>query len=566
MRLSRYLISTSREAPKEAECISHQLMLRAGLIRRFAAGIYSYLPLGYRVLTKVISVIREEMNRAGAHEMLFPFVQPAELWRKSGRWRTYGEELAHFKDRKGGEFILGPTHEEMITQLMKQELDSYRRLPITFYQIQAKFRDERRPRGGVIRAREFLMKDAYSFCRNKEELRANYEKLKGAYERIFSRFSLKYKLVEADTGPIGGEKSEEFIALADSGEDILALCKKCGCAAKVEKAEYALGKREKEELKEIREVYTPNVRSVQELSKFLNCDAGRILKTIFYQTEEGIVAALIRGNHQINEEKLQRALKVRTLELAGDELIKEKTGVEVGYVGPLGLDKCKLIADNNVMRGKNFVAGANRVNMHLLNVNPIRDFQPMMIEDIRFPIQGDRCARCNGGIVLSRGIEIGHLFQLGERYSRDFEATFLDERGRKRYFVMGCYGIGVSRLPAVIVEQSYDEKGIVWPKEIAPFDAVVIPAIERAFKLSERLYLSLKDAGIEILLDDRDLSAGVKFADSDLVGIPFKVIIGNTFLREGKVEIKDRRGGRIRKVKEEDAPRILRELFQDDRS
>ena len=563
MRLSQYLISTSKEAPKEAECLSHQLMIRAGLIRRFASGIYSYLPLGYRVLSKISSIIREEMNRAGTYEMLLPLVQPAELWRKSGRWNTYGEELLRFKDRRKGEFVLGPTHEEIITQLVKQEVDSYKKLPLTLYQIQIKFRDERRPRGGVIRAREFLMKDAYSFCRDKEELSSVYEEIRKAYERIFSRLNLNYKLVEADTGPIGGERSEEFIALADSGEDKIALCEGCGYVAKMEKAEYALREKEEGELKEVEEVHTPDIRSVEELSQFLGCDARNILKTLFYQTDEGIIAALIRGDHQINEEKLQKLLKTRTLKLAGEELVKEKLGVEVGFVGPLGLDKCKLIADNEVMRGRNFVAGANKKDTHLLNVNPGRDFKPTMVGDIRLPVEGDRCIRCGGKIALRRGIEVGHLFQLGEKYSRDLEATFLDEKGKKRYFVMGCYGIGVSRLPAVIIEQNHDERGIIWPREIAPFEAVVIPAVEQTLKLSEKIYFSLKDAGVEVLLDDRDLSTGMKFADSDLIGIPFKIIIGNTFLREGKVEIKDRRGKNIKKVEEENVPRALKELLRD---
>jgi len=561
MRLSQYLISTSKDVPKEAECISHQLMLRAGLIRRFASGIYSYLPLGYRVLMKITSIIREEMDRAGASELLLPLVQPAGLWRKSGRWHTYGEELVCFKDRRQGEFVLGPTHEEMITQLIKQEIDSYKRLPVTLYQIQPKFRDERRPRGGVIRAREFLMKDAYSFCQNKEELKLIYEEIKKAYKRIFSRVRLNYKLVEADSGPIGGERSEEFIALADSGEDRMAVCEKCGYAAKMEKAEYALGKKEEGELKEIKEIRTPGIRSVQELMHFLGCDAGHILKTIFYQTDKGMIAGLVRGNHQLNEEKLRRILKARTLKLAGAESVKQSLGAEVGFVGPLGLDKCMLIADNEVMRGKNFVAGANRRDMHLVNVNPGRDFQPMMIGDIRFPVAGDKCVRCNENIILRRGIEVGHLFDLNERYSRDLEATFLDEEGKRRYFVMGCYGIGVSRLLAVVIEQNHDERGIIWPKEIAPFKVVIIPVIEQTLGPSERIYLSLKDAGIEVLLDDRNLSAGVKFADSDLIGIPFKVIIGNNFLKEDKIEIKDRRGKYTQKVEEKDTPRILKELL-----
>jgi len=565
MRLSRCLISTSKEIPKEAECVSHQLMLRAGLIRKFAAGIYSYLPLGQKVLSRITSIIREEMDKTGAQEVLLPFVQPAQLWKKSGRWDSYGEELVRFKDRKRADFVLGPTHEEVITQLVKQEVSSYKKLPIILYQIQIKFRDELRPRGGVIRAREFLMKDAYSFCRDKGELRSIYEEIKKAYERIFSRCLLNYKVIEADTGPIGGEKSEEFIALAESGEDKIVICEKCGYTSKLERAEYASGKEEEGELKDLEEVFTPDVRSVKGLSQFLNCDPSHILKTIFYQADGDLIAVLIRGNHQINEEKLRKALRVKKLKLADKELVKEKVGVEVGFAGPLGLDKCKLIADNEVMKGKNFVGGANKKNFHLLNLNPYRDFQPIMVKDIRFFIKGDRCPRCRGDLTIRRGIEVGHLFQLGKRYSRDFEAAFLDEKGGKRHFVMGCYGIGVSRLPAAIIEQNHDEKGIIWPKEVAPFDVIIIPTTNQTFNPSREVYLQLKEAKVEVLWDDRDLSAGMKFADSDLMGIPFKVVIGNTFLKEGKIEIKDRRRGKVEKVEKKDLPRKMKELVQDAR-
>jgi len=564
MRLSRCLIPTSKEVPKEAECVSHQLMLKAGLIRKFAAGIYSYLPLGYKVLSKITSIIREEMDKTGAQEMLLPFVQPAQLWKRSGRWENYGQELLRFKDRKGVDFVLGPTHEEMITQLIKQEINSYKKLPITLYQIQIKFRDELRARGGVIRAREFLMKDAYSFCRDKSELRSTYEEIKRAYRRIFSRCLLNYKLIEADTGPIGGERSEEFIALTKSGEDKIVICDKCGYAAKLERAEYA-SQEEKEEPQEIKEIFTPDVYSVGELSQLLNRDPAHILKTIFYQADDDLIAVLIRGNHRVNEEKLRKVLKVKRIKLANKDIVKDRVGVEVGFAGPLGLDKCKLIADNEVMKGKNFIGGANKKNFHLLNLNPYRDFQPVMVKDIRFFIEGDRCPRCKGSLIIKRGIEVGHLFELGERYSRDLEATFLDKGGEKRYFVMGCYGIGVSRLPAAVIEQNYDERGIIWPREVAPFDAIVIPTTSQTFKPSEEIYLQLKGEKVEVLWDDRDLSAGVKFADSDLMGIPFKVIIGNTFLKEGKIEIKDRREGKVEKVEKKDLSGRIKELLQDAR-
>jgi prolyl-tRNA synthetase len=540
-------------------------MLKAGLIRKFAAGIYSYLPLGYRVLSKITSIIREEMDKTGAQEMFLPFVQPGQLWKRSRRWDNYGEELARFKDRKGVDFVLSPTHEEIITQLVKQEINSYKRLPLILYQIQIKFRDELRPRGGVIRAREFLMKDAYSFCRDKSELISTYEEIKKAYQRIFSRCELNYKIVEADTGPIGGERSEEFIALGPSGEDKIVICDKCGYTAKLEKAEYALEEEEEEEPQEIKEVFTPDARSVGKLSQLLNCDPARILKTIFYQVDDELIAVLIRGDHQINEEKLRRVLKVKRVKLANKDLVKDRVGVEVGFAGPLGLDKCKLIADNEIMKGRNFIGGANKKDFHLLNLNPCRDFQPAVVKDIRFFIEGDRCPRCRGSLNLKRGIEVGHLFQLGEKYSRDFEAAFLDEKGEKRYFAMGCYGIGVSRLPAAIIEQNYDERGIIWPRDIAPFDVIVIPTTNQTFRISEEVYLQLKETKIEVLWDDRDVSAGVKFADSDLIGIPFKVIIGNTFLKEGKIEIKDRRKGRVEKVEKKDLSGRIKELVQDAR-
>ena len=563
MRLSQYLFSTSKESSKGAEYSSHKLMLRAGLIKRFATGIYSYLPLGYRVLAKISSLIEDEMDRIGAQRLLLPFLQPADLWKKSGRWENYGEELVRFEDRKGAEFALGPTHEEMITQLVKEEISSYKRLPLILYQIQTKFRDELRPRGGVIRAREFLMKDAYSFCRNEEELISVYQKMKEAYERIFSRCGLDYRVVEAETGSIGGRASEEFIALASSGEDKIVVCEHCGYAAKLEKAEYEPPEEAHTELETMKEVYTPNTRTVKEVSQFLHCRPRDILKTIFYQTEAGLIAALIRGDHQINEAKLKILLKVKKLKIAGNNLIKEEIGVEPGFTGPVGLDKYQLIADNTVMRSRNLVAGANRKDTHLVNVNAGRDFQPTMIGGIGFPLSEDVCRACKNRMEVKRGIEIGHLFQLGEIYSRSLKATFLNEKGEENYFVMGCYGIGVSRLPAAIIGQNHDSQGIIWPPEITPFQAIVIPTSEKTLKVAQDVYQNLKDHKVETLWDDRDLSAGVKFKDADLVGIPFKVIVGDTFLKEGRIEIKTRREAKIEKVRKNMISQRMRELIQD---
>ncbi len=563
MRLSRYLFSTSKESSKEAEHLSHKLMLRAGLIKRFAAGVYCFLPFGYRVLAKISSIIEDEMDRIEGQRLLLPFLQPADLWKKSGRWENYGEELVRFEDRKGAEFALGPTHEEMITQLVKEEISSYKRLPLILYQIQTKFRDELRPRGGVIRAREFLMKDAYSFCRNEEELVSVYQLIKKAYEKIFSRCGLDCRVVKADTGPIGGKLSEEFIALANSGEDKIVQCEHCGCVAKLEKAEYESLEEAQVELEPMKEVSTPNTRTVREVSQFLHCRPGDILKTIFYQTEKGLIAALIKGDHQINEAKLQALLKVKKIEIAGNNSIKKEIGVEPGFTGPVGLDKYPLIADNTVMKSRNLVAGANRKDTHLLNVNAGRDFQPTIIGDIGFPLSGDLCRVCKSRMEVRRGIEIGHLFQLGEIYSRSLKATFLDEKGKENYFVMGCYGIGVSRLPAAIIEQNHDSQGIIWPPEIAPFQTMVIPTLEKMFKVAQEVCQDLKDQGVETLWDDRDLSAGVKFNDADLVGIPFKVIAGDTFLKEGKIEIKTRREAKVEKVKKNMISQRMKELIQD---
>lgn len=564
MRVSQYSISTNREFSREAECISHKLMLKAGLIKKFAAGIYSFLPLGYKVLTKISFIIREEMDNFGAQELLLPFMQPVELWKKSGRWTEYGDELIRFQDRKGAGFILGPTHEEIITELVKEEITSYKQLPLTLYQIQTKFRDEQRPRGGVIRAREFLMKDAYSFCQNKEELEIVYEEMKKVYERIFSRCSLNYKVVEANPGAMGGGKSEEFIALSESGEDKIVQCKKCGYTAKMEMAKFSEPKKEEtEKLKEIEEVYTPNVKSIEKLCKFFNCYPAKTIKTILYETEKGPIAILVRGDHQINEEKIKRLIKVNKINLIKEELIRQIAGVEPGFIGPVGFDKFKLIVDNSIIRGRNFIAGGNKKDIHLLNVNPGRDFKPDLVGDIRFPLDSDRCPFCGNKIEIKKGVELGHLFQLGQKYSQSLGAFFFNKDGKKQTFEMGCYGIGISRLLAVVIEQNYDKKGIIWPKEIAPFQAVIISVGEGTFKTAQRLYYKLKEAGMEVLWDDRNLRAGVKFNDMDLIGIPFKIIVGNTFLKEEKIEIKERREGRKEKIREGKIIQKMEELIKD---
>lgn len=563
MRLSHSLFFTTKQVPAEAELISHKLMLKAGLIKPIASGLYSFLPIGYRVLDKIISIVKEEMDRSGAQQLLLPFVQPAQLWRESGRWEEYGDELLRFQDRKGSWFVLSPTHEEIITKLAGEILNSYKKLPVVVYQIQIKFRDELRPRGGVIRAREFLMKDAYSFCQSDVQMREVYQKMQAAYERIFSRCGLKYKLVEAESGPIGGDLSHEFIAEVASGEDKIAECGKCGYSAKMEKAIAGRHKEKKsgEKMQKLEEVKTPNVRSIEDLSNFLGFPPSRLLKTLLYQTEKNLLAVVVRGDHQVNEEKLRKLLGIRKLTLASDELVKKEIGVETGFLGPVDLNNLELVVDEVVMQGRNFVAGANKKDTHLVNVNPGRDFSPNLIGDIRFILPGEECPICGASLYISRGIEIGHLFQLGQRYSRALGASFLDQKGKLVPFLMGCYGIGISRLPAAIIEQNNDREGIIWPPEIAPFSAVIISTNEQVTDFSEKIYQQLKQASIDILWDDRDVSAGVKFKDADLMGIPLKIIIGSSFLKEEKIEIKKRQTGEIIKIDKNQLFPKLRELI-----
>ena len=563
MRLSKYLFFTTKEVPADTELISHKLMLKAGLVRPVASGLYAFLPIGYRVLNKIISIVKEEMDRIGAQQLLLPFVQPAELWKKTGRWDEYGQELLRFQDRKGSWFVLSPTHEELITRLAGDILTSYRKLPVVVYQIQIKFRDEPRPRGGVIRSREFWMKDAYSFCQDDEQMGKIYKEMQSAYERIFSRCGLSYKVVEAESGPIGGDVSHEFISLAPNGEDRIVECDSCGYSAKLERARSRVKMESKEREKALEEVNTPDVKTVDEVANFLNIPLAKILKTVVYQTERGLLGVVVRGDHRINEDKLKKLVKLEELNLAPDELIYENIGVEVGFVGPVGVDNWCLVVDEAVMQGRNFVAGANKKDTHFINVNPGRDFSPEIIGDIRYVLPGDECPVCGASLKVKRGIEIGHLFKLGDRYSSKLGAFFLDQKGKKHPLIMGCYGIGISRLPAAIIEQNNDKDGIIWPREVAPFDCVVIPAGDEVFDFSREVYLNLKDSPIEVVWDDRDISAGMKFKDSDLVGIPFKVIVGRTFLKEGKIEIKKRGSGEIIKASKKDLTAKLMELIQD---
>lgn len=545
MRYSKYLIPTLKDDPADAEVVSHKLMVRAGMIRKLAAGIYNYLPLGLKTIRKVENIIREEMNRAGALELLMPLVLPADLWVESGRWDKYGKELLRFKDRAGRDFCLGPTHEEVITDIVRKEIRSYKQLPINLYQIQTKFRDEIRPRFGVMRAREFIMKDAYSFDADEEGAEKSYWVMYEAYTRIFERCGLTFRPVLADTGAIGGNFSHEFMVLAPNGEDILLHCESCGYAANQEFAE--VGEPEEYQrwegprsLKHILEVHTPDLKTASDVANFLGVPKTRIIKTMIVETDRGPVAALVRGDHELSLTKLKRALGVDVVELASEERIVELTGGAMGFSGPVGL-KLRLIADRAVADVIDAVTGANRKDYHLVNVNLYRDFSVDEFKDIRVAVDGDPCSRCKGSLRTSRGIEVGHIFKLGTKYSEALGATFIDQSGEERLCIMGCYGIGVGRTVAAAIEQNFDEGGIIFPKPIAPFEVVVLPLNmkdARISKVAEDLYSELLSHGVDVIIDDRVESPGFKFKDAELIGIPVQVIIGPKAIKEEAVEIK----------------------------
>jgi prolyl-tRNA synthetase len=545
MLFSRMLIPTLKETPSEAEAVSHKLLLRAGMIRKLASGIYNYLPLGLRVLRKVERIVREEMDRAGAQEVLMPAVQPAELWHETGRWQVYGKELLRFQDRHGRDCCFGPTHEEVITDLVRKEVHSYRQLPLNLYQIQVKFRDEVRPRFGLIRGREFIMKDAYSFDAAESGAEVCYRRMYDAYNRIFSRCGLSFKVVEADSGPIGGSFSHEFMVLADTGEDLLASCTRCDYAANLEKAEVApvpgspgppMGDAPEA-------VHTPKVRTVEEVAAFLKVTPGDIVKTLIYETDNGPVAVLIRGDHEVNEVKVKNLLGVTDLILAGLIRVQELTGAEVGFAGPVGL-KLPIYADQAVARMTAMITGANRDNYHLLQVHPGRDVKITEVADLRSITVQDPCPRCGGALAILHGIEVGHIFKLGLKYSKALKATYLDQEGKEQLLYMGCYGIGVSRIMAAAIEQGHDANGIIFPAALAPFQVGLIPIAvndEAVWGCVEKLHADLEAAGVEVLLDDRDERPGVKFKDCDLLGLPFRVVVGVKALAQGNAEVRHRR-------------------------
>jgi prolyl-tRNA synthetase len=546
MRTSHFLLSTLKETPADAEIISHQLMLRSGMIRRVAAGVYNWLPLGLRVLRKLEVIIREEMDRAGCQELLMPAIQPAELWKESGRWDEYGPELLRLTDRHQREFCFGPTHEEVITDLIRREIRSYRQLPAIFYQIQTKFRDEIRPRFGVMRAREFLMKDAYSFHSDSESLDDTYQLMHAAYTRIFSRLELEFRPVEADSGTIGGNASHEFHVLADTGEDALVTCSECDYAANIEQAPALppIGKRPDPTLN-METIDTPGQHSIEQVSTFLGIKAEQTVKTLLVHGSEGPVALVLRGDHELNEikaEKLPMVLKPLTL-LSAEE-VKQAAGCAPGSIGPSGLD-IPVIADESALRLADFVCGANVDGKHLTGVNWGRDLPEAELADLRNIVAGDPCPRCNGSVSIRRGIEVGHIFKLGTKYSESMHATCLDKNGKAVIMPMGCYGIGVSRVVAAAIEQSHDEKGIIWPQSIAPFDVVLVPIgyhkSEQVAKACDELYNKLSGIGINVLLDDRNERPGVMFADMELIGIPHRIVIGERGLKNRVVEYKSRR-------------------------
>ena len=566
MKQSLTFIPTLREVPSDAEVKSHQVLLRAGFIRQNASGIYSYLPLARKVLFKIEQVIREELEAINAQELLMPAMQSAELWQESGRWEKYGPELMRFKDRHNRDFALGPTHEEVITTLVRDEIKSYKKLPLTLYQIQTKFRDEKRPRFGLLRGREFIMKDAYSFHASRESLDATYEDMYRAYSNIFTRLGLNFRAVIADAGSIGGKGTHEFMVLSDIGEDTIAYSDSSDYAANIEMAEVVVDyKLSEEEMLELEKVATPDVKTIEEVSNFLNVPASNCIKSLVFKIDGELVVVLARGDHEINDIKLKNALEADSVELAEEAEIKELLGCTVGSIGPVKLPiNVKVIADNAIKSIRNGVAGANEDGFHYMNVNPERDFAINTYVDIRFIQVGDPSPDGQGVIKFAEGIEVGHIFKLGTTYSEKMNALYLDEQGKTQPFIMGCYGIGVSRILAAVAEQFQDEKGFVWPKQLAPYDVHLVPVNtkdEAQVQLADELYGLLKSYRYDVLYDDRAERAGVKFADADLIGLPVRVTVGKK-AAEGLVEVKFRETGESFEWAKEEVIDRLNEFFR----
>ncbi|MFA5878956.1 MAG: proline--tRNA ligase [Candidatus Margulisiibacteriota bacterium] len=547
MKFSELFFSTLRETPSDAEVISHQLMLRAGLMRKLAQGIYSFLPLGYRVIQKIENIVREEMNKAKAQEVFLPSIIPAELWQESGRWQKYGKELLRLKDRHDKDFCYGPTHEEVITDLVRNVVKSYKQLPLNLYQIQTKFRDEIRPRFGLMRGREFSMKDAYSFHADFDDLDATYQIMQQTYKTIFQRVGLETKPIEADSGAIGGSVSAEFMVVSDTGEDTIVECNHCGYTANLEAAET------KETLNPVLDntaayelVATPNVATIEELSTFFNLTKQRFIKAMVYVADNTPVLLLLRGDHTINEVKLQKILGCEELTLADEKTIENLTGAPVGFTGPINLkQEVKIIADHGIKGLNQVIIGANQKDAHFKNISVERDLKIVEFSDLRFAEEQDMCARCNKGkYKIAKGIELGHVFKLGTKYSEAMSATYLDQLGKEQPYIMGCYGIGIGRTMAAVIEQNRDQHGIIWPMSIAPYqiDLILVNSKDEDLKaIANQLYQKLIENNLEVIFDDRDESCGIKFKDADLIGFPIQIILGNKFKNENLIEIKLRK-------------------------
>ncbi len=555
MRMSQMLFSTQREAPSEAEAESHVLLLKAGMIRRLAAGVYALMPLGFRVFKKIENIIREEMDAAGAQELIMSAFLPAEYYQQSGRWDVFGTEMIKFQDRNGRDFCLGPTHEEIFAHVLKPEMQSYKAMPRTVYQIQNKYRDERRPRFGMIRCREFVMKDAYSFDVDEAGLDESYKKMYDAYCKVFDRCGLDYVIVHADTGAMGGSGSQEYMIKSDIGDDTIVSCPKCGYAANAELAACPDPAEGTEEMKAVEKVHTPNVGTIAELVGFFGLTADKFAKTLLYLADGEIIAAMVRGDRELNETKLKNYLKCKNLDLASASDVREATNAEVGFAGPIGLKVKRIIADKEVLQMRNFLIGANETDYHFVGINYGRDFTAHDVADIRLIEHGDPCPKCGAAAELDKTIEVGHIFKLGTKYSVAMDCTYLDQNAQQKPCVMGSYGIGLNRTMQAIIEQSHDGDGIIWPDSVAPYSAIVVPvsaANEAQMALAEEIYAKLNAAGIETLIDDRDERAGVKFKDADLIGIPHRINVGRR-AADGVVEYKQRKAEKAEELTADEA-------------
>ena len=567
MLTSKLYAPTLREVPSDAEITSHRLMLRAGMIRKAAGGVYTYLPLAWRTIRKIEQIIREEMDAAGGQELCMPIMQPAEIWQESGRWSVFGSEMFRLKDCHGREFCLGPTHEEMITTLVRDEVRSYKQLPLLLYQIQNKYRDEIRPRFGLMRSREFIMKDLYSFDKDEAGADLSYKKMYDAYTNVFTRCGLKFRPVEADSGAIGGNHTHEFTVLAAAGESEIACCTSCDYAANVEKAELLPIDTPEEEPLPLKKAATPACKTIELVADFLHAPLERTIKAVAFQDEnDALVLAFVRGDHEVNDVKLQNTVGATELRMAAEAAIEAAGGV-AGFMSPIGIKKgTKIVVDSTVMNMKNAIAGANEVDVHYTGVNPVRDFADVIVRDIRLMTADDPCPHCGAPVKITRGIEAGQVFKLGTKYSEALGATFLDENGKEKALFMGCYGIGVGRTMAAAIEQHNDEHGIIWPRSIAPYEVVIVPVNAKTpeqMTLAEKIYKELRSAGIDVILDDRKDRAGVKFKDADLIGYPLRITVGPKALEEGKIELKVRRSGESVDCTQEEYLRKVQELLKE---